>query len=268
MRSDILLMFLTVGGAALSWLPIFMKPNLGLPTWVPLVCAALCTGLSTGLNPRRWPLFLLASAIGALGGLCLSSMIWWPSDPTAGPLVPYAVAANTIAAVLLSLAAALAGRRLSISNETYRRVVWVASLGLAAFGPVTLALTPPIIGYRIVRNDRVAAERFTSLKHAVERTAAEAGDPQRICEGSALQRHYAGPPFSNQDWRRITGNYVKQDGYLFMVYCREKGGYAIDARPARDRGDGTHQFCTDESGRLGCGMDWNRSRYACLPCSK
>lgn len=268
MRSDAFLVFLIVMVSALSWWPVFMKPNLDLPSWVPLVCAALCTGLSTSLNPRRWPLFLLASAIGTFGGLCLSSAIWWPSDPIAGPWVPFGVAAATIAAVLVSLVAGLAGRKLPISNETYRRAAWVALLGLVAFGPVTLALTPPLVGYRIVRNDRVAAERFTSLKNAVERTAAEAGEPKRICDGSALQRHYAGPPFSNEDWQRITGNYVKQDGYLFMVYCREKGGYAIDARPARERGDGTHQFCTDESGRLGCGMEWNRSRYACLPCMK
>jgi hypothetical protein len=144
----------------------------------------------------------------------------------------------------------------------------VALLGLVAFGPVTLALTPPLVGYRIVRNDRVAAERFTSLKNAVERTAAEAGDPKRICDGSALQRHYDGPPFSDEDWRRITGNYVRQNGYVFMVYCREQGGYTIDARPSRARGDGTRQFCTDESGRLGCNMEWNRSRRECLPCIK
>ena len=110
MRSDMLLVFLTVMGSALSWWAGSTEPNLDLPSWVPLACAALCTGLSTTLNRRRWPLFLLASAIGTFGGLCLSYAIWWPSDPIAGPLVPYAVAANTIAAVVLSLVAVLAGR--------------------------------------------------------------------------------------------------------------------------------------------------------------
>ena len=67
--------------------------------------------------------------------------------------------------------------------------------------------------------------------------------------------------------RRITENYVKQDGYFFMLYCRERGGYTIDAMPVRDKGDGTRHFCIDESGRLGCGMEFNGSRYACTPCS-
>jgi hypothetical protein len=268
MRSDAFLVFLAVMGSALCWWPVSMEPNLDLPLWVPLACAALCIGLSTTLSRRRWSLFVLASAIGAFGGLCLSYAIWWPSDPIAGPLVPYSVAAGTIAVLLLSLVAGLAGRKLSPLTEAYRSTIWVALLGLVAFGPVTFALTPPLVGYRIARNDRVAAERFASLKNAVERTAAEAGDPKRICGGSALQRHYAGPPFSDEDWRRITGNYVKQDGYFFMVYCRENGGYTVDAGPVRDRGDGTRRFCTDESGRLGCGMEWNRSRNKCLPCMK
>ena len=47
---------------------------------------------------------------------------------------------------------------------------------------------------------------------------------------------------------------------MFMVYCREKGGYTINALPARGKADGTRRFCIDESGRIGCGMEWNRSR--------
>jgi len=31
----------------------------------------------------------------------------------------------------------------------------------------------------------------------------------QACEGTALRCHYAGPPFSDTDWRRITGNAVK-----------------------------------------------------------
>jgi hypothetical protein len=91
-----------------------------------------------------------------------------------------------------------------------------------------------------------------------------------------LQR-FAVIPFSDEDWRVIADNYVRQDGYTFihqdgysyMVYCREKaGGYTIAAFPARDQGDGTRQFCADESGRLGCRMEWNGSRFGCLPCKK
>jgi hypothetical protein len=53
-----------------------------------------------------------------------------------------------------------------------------------------------------------------------------------------------------------------------MVYCREKGGYMIDAHPISERGYGTRHFCTDESGRLGCRVEWNGSRYRCLPRTK
>ena len=102
----------------------------------------------------------------------------------------------------------------------------------------------------------------------MERTAAEVKDPNHLCDGAELEHHYSGPPFSDEDWRRITGNYVKQDGYFFMVYCREKGGYTIDAGPARERGDGTRRFCTDESGKVGCRMEWDHSRHQCLPCQR
>ena len=105
-----------------------------------------------------------------------------------------------------------------------------------------------------------------SLKKAVEITRAESDGASKICDGTALERHYTGPPFSDADWQRIAGNYVKQDGYFFMIYCHEKGGYTIDALPARPAGDGTRHFCTDESGKLGCRREWDGSRNKCLPC--
>ena len=129
-------------------------------------------------------------------------------------------------------------------------------------------MTPLLVAHRVARNDRMAAERFESLKNAVERTLAEAGNPERVCDGQTLRRHYSGPPFSKEDWSRITGNYVQEDGYSFMVYCREKNGYTIDANPFGGKGYGTRRFCTDESGKIGCGLDRNRSRYACVACPR
>jgi hypothetical protein len=120
--------------------------------------------------------------------------------------------------------AGLIMRGRSISNQIFRRVLWAIVLACVAFGPVTLALTPTVAGRRMARNERLAAERFASLKKAVESTRAEADGANRICDGAALQQHYNGPPFSDTDRRRITGNYVKRDSYFFMVYCREKGG--------------------------------------------
>ena len=177
--------------------------------------------------------------------------------------MPYVVAAMMLAVMIVALASGLIMRGRSISNGMLRRAVWAAVLACVAFGPVALALTPAVVRQRIARNDRLAGERFASLKKAVESTRAEAYGSSKICDGTALQRHYAGPPFSDTDWRRITGNFVKQDGYIFMVYCRDAGGYTVDVHPARARGDGTHEFCTDQSGRVDCHREWNGK---CLPC--
>jgi hypothetical protein len=267
MRSNTLLVLLTALSSAVCWWPLFVQPNLELPFWSSLACATLCTGLSTALAATCWPLLLLISGLGTFGGLCLGIMIWPPSDPIGAAIIPYYVAANTLAVILVALSAGFIMRRRSISNEISRRTVLAAIFACAAFGPVTLALTPTVVRHRIDGDDRLAGDRFAALKNAVERTAEAEGSSQ-ICDGTALRRRYAGPPFSDTDWRRITGNFVKQDGYFFMVYCREKGGYTIDARPARERGDGTRRFCTDESGRVGCRVEWDGSRYKCLPCPK
>jgi hypothetical protein len=173
--------------------------------------------------------------------------------------------AAMLATILVSVVASLIARKVSVSNER-RRVVWLALLCCIAFGPIALALTPTLVAQRLVRNDRMAAERFESLKNAVERTRSESGDPARICDGQILKQHYSGPPFSEEDWHRITGNYVKQNGYAFGIYCHEKDGYTIDAFPDRARADGTLRFCTDESRKVGCGTEFNRSRYACIAC--
>lgn len=245
-----------------------VEPSLDLPDWIPIACAAFCPGLSTILNGSNWLLFVICSGLGTFGGLCLSYTIWWPSDPIAGPWVPYSIALNTVIALVAALTAGLTARKVFVSSKTWRYAAWAVLSGCAAFGPVMLGITPRLVARRIAYNDRVAAERFASLKKAVERTAIEANDPSCICQGTELENHYSGPPFSAEDWRRVTGNYVKRDGYFFMVYCREKGGYTIDAGPARERGDGTRRFCTDESGRVGCRMEWDRSRHQCLPCEK
>lgn len=246
-----------------------MEPRLDLlPWWLPVLCAALCTAFATVLSPNRWPVFLFASGLGAMGGLCLGAVIWFPSDGIAASYLPIVIAILTVVAILASSVAALVARNVVISPGTNHTALWVALLTAVAFGPVALALTPPLVARRITRNDRLATERFASLKNAVERTAAEAGGRSGICDGSALREHYVGPSFSDEDCRRITDNYVKQDGYIFMVYCHESHGYTIDVRPDRQRGDGTLQLCTDESRKAGCRVEWNRSRNARLPCVK
>jgi hypothetical protein len=277
MRSDVLLVCLTVVGSAVCWWPAFIYPRLDSIWWVSLAVPALCAGLSSVLSHRRWPLFLIASIMGNIEAQCVGNTIWGAREPMAGFFVAVAIVVTSIAVAVTSLLACLAGRKVSIPAGRPRLAVWVAVSAVVAFGPIARALTPPLVAYRVARNDEVAAERFSSLRSAAKQTVAESGDLQSICDGSSLRRHYVGPSFSNEDWRVIADNYVRQDGYTFihqdgysyMVYCREKaGGYTIAAFPARDQGDGTRQFCADESGRLGCRMEWNGSRFGCLPCKK
>lgn len=264
MRSSVVLISLTAFVSAVSWWPGCIQPSLDLSFWVPLVCVGLCTALSTILAPKRWPSVLLASGLSTFVGLS-ACMIWPSSGPPVGGGMLYIASAIAVAMMLVAGAVGFVMRKRSISNESSRRVVWAVIFACVAFGPVTLALAPSMVRHRLESNNRLAAERFASLKKAVESTRAEPNGSSKICDGPTLGHHYAGPPFSQTDWRRITGNYVKQDGYVFMVHCHEneKGGYLVNARPARAYGDGTRQFCTDESGKVGCGMDF---RHKCMPC--
>jgi hypothetical protein len=255
-------------GSALCWWPAIMEPSLDFPWWLLLALIALTIVLATALSDGRWLRFVVASTVGTFTGLCSGFALFPSADAIANSYAPFAIVVATLLSVFVSLVAGLAGRKLSVSNENRRRAVCLALVCCVAFGPVALALTPPLVAHRVARNDRVAAARFESLKNAVERTMAEAGDPGRICDGRALKRHYSGPPFSEEDWRRIAGNAVRQDGYYFMVYCREQGGYTIHASPWAGKGNGTRQFCTDESGKVGCGVEWNRSRHVCITCTK
>ena len=280
MRRDKLLVVLTATGSALWWWPVIMEPSLDLQCWLPIASFEICwlplafiallTGSAAALSGGRWLRFLIASSFGTFVGLCAGFAIWYPTDPIAASFIGYIVIVQTLAAVFVSLVASLVGRKLSASNDKSRRAVWVAFICCVAFGPVVVALTPPLVSYRVARNDRLAAKRFDSLKDAVERTRAESGDPRRICDGLALKRNYSGPPFSERDWKYIAGNYVKEDGYILgiSIYCPEPGNYTIDVRPEREKGDGTRRFCSDESGRAGCGFESSNSWSSCTPCTK
>ena len=268
MNRDGYLLFLTLAGSALCWWPAAIEPSIDFPRWSLLVLIALITGLSVLLSGRYWLRFVIAAAVGAFGGMWSGFTLFPSSDALATSYAPIAIVIATLAVALVSLVAGLVARRMSISRQNQRRLAWLALICCVASGPVAFALTPALVARRVAHNDRLAAHRFTSLKAAVEHTLTQDRVSARICDGRFLMQHYSGPSFSNEDWERITGNYVKQDGYIFMVYCREKSGYTINALPARGKADGTHRFCTDESGRIGCGMEWNRSRNACIPCIK
>lgn len=243
MRRDALWVVLTVVGPVLWWWPVWMEPSLDLPWWLPLGVIALWTGLSTILSGGFWLRFVVACTVGTFGGLS-GLAFWWPTDPIARTYLVYTVPLLTLAAMVASLVGGLAARKLSVLNEKRRRLIWLALVCCFAFGPTAIALTPPLFAHRVSRNDQLAAERFEALKTAVRQTADEAGGPAGICDGRALKQNYSGPPFSEEDWRRITGNYVRQDGYVFMVYCHEEGGYKIHAWPPFEDGkrEGTRTF--------------------------
>ncbi len=263
MNRDKPLLILIATGSALCWWPGMIEPSIDFPRWILLVIVALITGFSTILSVKHWMLFVVTASAGALAGLCSGCVLFPSSDGIANSYAPLVALLAALVTCFVSLVAGLLARRFPVSNENHRRAVWVALVCCVAFGPVVLAVTPPLVAHRVARNDRLAAERFRCLKNAAERTTAEAGDlGSAICDAQALRRHYSGPPFSEEDWRRIGGNAVKQDGYFFMVKCRETGGYTIDASPSGGKANGTRRFCSDEC------KEWLRSQHLCLACTE
>jgi hypothetical protein len=96
-----------------------------------------------------------------------------------------------------------------------------------AFGPALFALTKPLVKRRVARNESIAAIRFASLKKAVELTMADRGAAGSICDEQSLRKHYSGPPFTQEDWRRIFGNYVEEDKYVYMISCLHRGNICL-----------------------------------------
>ncbi|HEY6851618.1 MAG TPA: hypothetical protein VI320_36080 [Terracidiphilus sp.] len=157
---------------------MIIQPNLDLPLlWLPLAVVALVTGLATILSHRNWPLLAAASVAGSLVGLFSGYLTLPLMDNIERAYSPIAIATGTLAAIPISICASLVSlvlRNLVVSNEKSRRVIWVVLVCSVAFGPMTLALTPLLVAFRVARNDRVAEKRFVSLKHVVEQTLTEA----------------------------------------------------------------------------------------------
>jgi hypothetical protein len=256
MPKDRLLIVATLIGTALCWWPVIIQPNLDLPfLWTPLAIVAVGTALATVLSSRTWWRIAAMSIVGSFMGL-LSGYLTLPlTDDIERAYSPIAVATGTLLAIPVSICASsvrLVLRDLWVSDVKVRRIIWVVFICCMALGPVTLAVTPLFVAFRVARNDQVAAVRFVSLKRAVEQTMAEADGPRAICDGQALRQHYSGPPFSEGDWRYVVGNAVKEDGYMFYINCHDNFGYSIDAQPARIKGDGTRHFCVGNGSRTDC----------------
>jgi len=269
MRRDILLVIVTLVGSALCWWPVCMEPRFVWPLWLPLLVVASLTGLSTVLFHKRWLRFLIASSVGTITGLICGVMIWPSEDVIGRGYVGFFIIPAIAISALVSLIVSQVTRRISILNEKYKRAFWIALICYVVFGPIAVFLTPPLVAHRVAQTELLAKERFEALKSAAERTKNEQAGHQSVCDGQTLRINYFGPPFSDYNWRYIAGNYVKQDGYVFGIWCHQsdQDGYTIDARPERQNENGTRLFCTDESGRVGCGMEWNRTRNECIPCT-
>lgn len=260
MTRDALLVFLTAAGSVLCWWPAIIEPSFSFPRWILLALIALITALSTILSEGYWGRFVVASVVGSFAGLCTGFIMWWPSDGIARSYVGFAVIIATLAAAITAFLATLGARKIVVSKATSRRAAWIALICCVAFGPVTLAVTRPFFSRQVARNERIAAQRFESLKTAVEQTSAESPDPEHPCDATALKPHYSGPPFREEDWNSMAPYYakfryavLKQDGYAFSIFCQAQGEYRIDASPLRYKADGTRRFCADRSGETSCG---------------
>lgn len=270
MEKNVTLLLLVAAGAALCWLPIILEPSLGLPAWVPLTVIAASAALATFLSGGYWLRFSAASAVGTLAGVLVGYAIWPMADGIAQSYVGLAALVATLAVFVVSLVASLIGRWITVGNQSPRRAARIVFAGCIAFGPLASVVRPSVVAHRTARNNELAKQRFESLKLAVERTRSEPGDPGRICDGRVLEKNYSGPQFGSHDWRYIAGNYVQEDGYVFGIWvdCSQPSRYTIDVRPAGGKTTGGRTFCADESGRTGCGAEWNRSWEECVPCAQ
>ncbi len=236
MKREKLLVLLTVTGSALCRWPAIKKPRLDFPNWIFLLVFGFIVVLSTALSNGRRLNLLKASVIGSFAGLCAGVVLFPSADGIENAYRPYGVFVATLAAACISPFAGFAGRELSWTDKSYRRALWFILAGCVAFGPVVFALTPALMRQRVARNDRLAALRFKSLKHAVEQTRSEAGGLDSVCDVNALQRHYDGPPFTQQDWRYITGNYVMKGRLLLHDFLSLEGRIQDRRKPVWRKG--------------------------------
>ena len=240
MIRDKVLLALTFIGSAICWWPAVIEPRVDFSRWILLGLVGLIAGVSTALSGGRWQRCASTCMLGTFIGLVSGYLVWQPHDGIAASYSNIVAIVAALAAGVVSLAAGvavfLAMRKLTLSSLAARAALWAVMACCVAVGPVGLALTPPLVARRIARNDAIAEKRFTALKRAVEETWAEPGGADRVCGGRELQTHYSGPPFSDGDWTRIVGNYVEQDGYVYMIYCRDNHSYSIDVRTKRCRG--------------------------------
>jgi hypothetical protein len=164
MTRDKVLIALNAVASAWSWWPLIREPFLEFSPWIPVGVVTLICALSTALAHGRWLPSVVASTGGSFLGMWGGLVIFPSYDPirNAYALIPTMI--GTAAVSVASLFAAQIGRAISSTRWNRRAVLWATLLGCAAFGPVMMAVTPPLVARRMARNDRLAAERLAGMK--------------------------------------------------------------------------------------------------------
>jgi hypothetical protein len=169
----------------------------------------------------------------------LSGVILWPwSDGIAQSYALFDVLIGTAAAAGAALicgwVAFLAVRRWPLSSGAAKGALWMV-LGLClAFGPALFALAKPLVKRRVARNESIAAIRFAYLKNALELARADRAAADSICAGQTLKKYYSGPPpFTKEDWIRISGNYMEEDTRLELRKASDARRSPESMRPFR-----------------------------------
>jgi len=250
MMRDKVVIILTTVGSAWCWWPVIREPSLEFPRWILLGLIVLMALFATLIANRRWQ-SVFAVTLGSFLGMCAGWMMWPSDDGIANSYAGIVIVFATLAVFAAALFAVQLVRALSAISSIARPVFWIALIGCFAFGPVMMAVTPPLIAQRMARNDRLATERVTAIKKAIELARPGSDGAGQRCDVYALTHRYSGPPVSESDWLRLLVDYeVKEDGYVFTVKCLGSGTYRVDARPERIKGDGTRHLCADDSGKF------------------
>jgi hypothetical protein len=267
-RINLCLLAIVAAASIVCWWPLLLEPALDIPWWIPLAAVVLCSGLATVLSGGKWLLFPLIAAAATLVGIAACCRIWPLEDGIAQSYMGIAAVAAAIAVLVASLIPGSMTRKIRVPNEK-RRAVWLALICVAALGPIALAVRPPIVAHRLARNERLASERVSALKDAVDRV--ESDHRSQACDGNALKQHYSGPAFTEKDWRFVAGNFVTEDGYAIgiTIDCSQPRDYLISAMPKRGSSDGSRRICADAFSLRNCAPQWDmqRGRNSCVPCA-
>ena len=243
--------FFLLGVAVVSgllWLPVMMLPSVDVEN-ISFGAIALTAAVSAYINGQHYVLIALAATFGQMIGYVTGVAIWGLRDILAGPLIPLAVAltgAITLAVTLLScLCVAFLIHRFGNPG----RWLAMAVLCLLAIGGVGLIASEPyIVHQQLAHNDALAGRRAQALYQAAKACLNSNED----CTGENIKAHYQGPAFRDPQWARITGVFVKDQGYFFIVHCDKfsSGGILIQALPATPGETGTRSMRIDTWGNL------------------